>query len=122
MENVLNSSQNNYVSTLLSLKMVLPNMPILITEWLLKKGIDVDSRFIVPHNVDLVVKFQAHINVERVNRDGIHKYLFKYVAKGFHCARIGIQTGPSSADQSNDTINEINNFLECRCVTPNDGA
>jgi hypothetical protein len=29
-----------------------------------KKGIDVDNRFVVPHNVDLVVKFQAHINVE----------------------------------------------------------
>jgi hypothetical protein len=87
-----------------------------------KKGIDVDNRFIVPHNVDLVVKFQAHINVERVNRDGMHKYLFKYVTKGFDCARIGIQRGPSSADQLNDIVNEINNFLECCCVTPNDGA
>jgi hypothetical protein len=32
-----------------------------------KNGIDVDNRFIVPHDVDLVVKYQAHINVERVN-------------------------------------------------------
>jgi hypothetical protein len=87
-----------------------------------KKGIDVDNRFVVPHNVDLVVKFQAHINVERVNCDGMHKYLFKYVTKGFDCARIGIQRGPSSADQASDTINEINNFLKYRCVTPNDGA
>jgi hypothetical protein len=52
----------------------------------------------------------------------MHKYLFKYVTKGFDCARIGIQRGPSSADESNDTVNEINNFLECRCVTTNDGA
>jgi hypothetical protein len=29
-----------------------------------KNRIDVDNRFIVPHNVDLLVKFQAHINVE----------------------------------------------------------
>jgi hypothetical protein len=29
-----------------------------------KKGIDADNRFVVPHNVDLMVKFQAHINVE----------------------------------------------------------
>jgi hypothetical protein len=29
-----------------------------------KNGIDVDNRFIVSHNVDLLVKFQAHINVE----------------------------------------------------------
>jgi hypothetical protein len=53
---------------------------------------------------------------------GMHKCLFKYVTKGFNCARIGIQRGPSSADQSNDTVIEINNFIECRCVTPNDGA
>jgi hypothetical protein len=46
-----------------------------------KNGIDVDNKFIVPHNVDLVVKYQAHINVERVNRDGMHKYIFKYVTK-----------------------------------------
>jgi hypothetical protein len=100
-----------------------PNMPVLIMEWLLtKKGIDVDNRFVVPHNIDLVVKFQAHINVERVNHDGMYKYLFKYVTKGFDCAGIGIQRGPSSVDESNDTVNEINNFLECHCVTPNDGA
>jgi hypothetical protein len=56
----------------------------------------VDNRFIVPHNVDLLVKFQAHINIERVNRDGMHKYLFKYVTEGFNCARIGIQRDPTS--------------------------
>jgi hypothetical protein len=87
-----------------------------------KNGIDVDNRFMVPHNVDLVVKYQAHINVERVSRDGMHKYLFKYVTKGFDCARIGIQRNPSTIGQSNDVVNEINNFLEGRCVTPNDGA
>jgi hypothetical protein len=76
-----------------------------------KNGIDVDNRFIVPHNVDLVFKYQAHINVERVNRDGMHKYLFKYVTKGFDCARIGIQRGMTDASSSNEPINEINNFL-----------
>lgn len=30
-----------------------------------KNGINVDNRFVVPHNVDLLVKYQAHINVER---------------------------------------------------------
>jgi hypothetical protein len=40
------------------------------------------NKFIGPHNVDLLVKYQAHIYVERVNHDGMHKYLFKYVTKG----------------------------------------
>jgi hypothetical protein len=52
----------------------------------------------------------------------MHKYLFKYVTKGFDSARIGIQSGPSSASTSNEPINEINNFLECCCVVPNDSS
>jgi hypothetical protein len=69
-----------------------------------------------------VVKYQAYINVERVNRDGMHNYLFKYVTKCFHSARIGIQRGPTNISSSNDPINEINNFLKCRYVTPNYGS
>jgi len=80
------------------------------------------TTFIVPHNVDLLVKYQAHINVERVNHDGMHKYLFKYVTKGFDCARIGLQINASAPGSSSNTINEINNYLECRYVTPNDAA
>lgn len=86
-----------------------------------KNGIDVDNRFVVPHNVDLVVKYQAHINIEKVNHDGMHKYLFKYVTKGFDCARSRIQ--PSSvSESSSQTINEIDNYLKCRYVTPNEAA
>ena len=36
-----------------------------------KNGLHIDNRFIVPHNVDLCVKYDAHINVESVNRDGM---------------------------------------------------
>jgi hypothetical protein len=39
------------------------------------------------------------------------------MSKGFDSARIGIQRCPSSASTSNELINEINNFLECHCVT-----
>jgi hypothetical protein len=42
-----------------------------------KNRIDPEYRFVAPHNVDLLVKYQAHINVERVNCDGMEKYLFK---------------------------------------------
>ncbi|XP_040380928.1 uncharacterized protein LOC102712269 isoform X2 [Oryza brachyantha] len=90
-----------------------PNNGIVVT----KNGVDIDNRFIVPHNVDLVVKYQAHINVESVNHDGMHKYLFKYVTKGYDCAKAGIRPNSGS-----ETINEIDNYHECRCVTPNDAA
>ncbi|TVU44908.1 hypothetical protein EJB05_04371 [Eragrostis curvula] len=34
-----------------------------------KNDVNIDNRFVVPQNVDLLVKYQAHINVEAVNRD-----------------------------------------------------
>jgi hypothetical protein len=52
----------------------------------------------------------------------MHKYLFKYVTKGFDYARFGIQRNPSTGGPSNEPISETNNFLEGRCVTPNDGS
>lgn len=90
-----------------------PNNQIVVT----KNWVDIDNRFIVPHNVDLVVKYQDHINLESVNHDGMHKYLFKYVTKVYDCSRAGIRR-----NSANETINEIDNYLECPCVTPNDAA
>ena len=77
-----------------------------------KGGVDVDNRYVVAHNVDLLVKYQAHINVEIVNRDGMEKYLFKYTTKGPDCAKVGIRDGG----------NEIQQYLDCRCVTPCEAA
>ncbi|XP_039776587.1 uncharacterized protein LOC120644102 [Panicum virgatum] len=31
-----------------------------------QNGVDIDNRFIVPHNVDLLVKYQAHVNVSEL--------------------------------------------------------
>jgi hypothetical protein len=87
-----------------------------------KKGVQVDNTFVVPHNVDLLVKYQAHINVENVNRNGMEKYLFKYTNKGPDCARVMLQRKRGSSDNGAEPFNEIKEYLDCRCVTPNDAA
>jgi hypothetical protein len=44
-------------------------------------GIELDNRWVVPHNVYLSTKYDAHINVEVCNNIRAVKYLFKYVYK-----------------------------------------
>ncbi|EEC77077.1 hypothetical protein OsI_15476 [Oryza sativa Indica Group] len=89
-----------------------------------KNGVAVDNAFVLLHNVDLCVKYQAHINVERVSRDGMEKYLFKYFTKGFDCSKVGLQRKRASGESSTCTkgVNEIQDYLECRCIAPNDAA
>lgn len=65
-----------------------------------RNSIDIDNRFVVPHNVDLLVKYQAHINVEIVNRDGMEKYVFKYTTKGPDCSMVGIKRKRPDSDTS----------------------
>jgi hypothetical protein len=48
---------------------------------ILVHGIKLDNRWVVPHNVYLLTKYNAHINIEVCHNICAVKYMFKYVYK-----------------------------------------
>lgn len=48
----------------------------------MKGDVELDNRYVVPHNLALLKKYQAHINIEWCCRTSAIKYLFKYITKG----------------------------------------
>ncbi|WOG91187.1 hypothetical protein DCAR_0310435 [Daucus carota subsp. sativus] len=77
-----------------------------------KNGKILDNRFVVPYNRNLIVKFDAHINIEVCNYSRSIKYLFKYVNKGPDRA--------NATFESIDTverIDEIKAYLDCRYIS-----
>jgi hypothetical protein len=89
-----------------------------------KNGVILNNSHVVPHNVDLVIKFHAHINVEICSNPAMIKYLFKYVHKGFDKAKIVISRTHEheSENTSNSahikTDDEISRYLDCRYLSP----
>ncbi|CAN1819365.1 hypothetical protein LINPERHAP1_LOCUS28701 [Linum perenne] len=47
-----------------------------------KSGKYLDNRYVVPYNRHLIIKYQAHINIEICHKGQLIKYLFKYITKG----------------------------------------
>ncbi|CAK9303228.1 unnamed protein product [Gordionus sp. m RMFG-2023] len=64
-------------------------------------GKPVYNRYVIPYNKYLLLKFNAHINVEICTSIKSVKYIFKYVYKGYDCANIDLKT---NSLQSHDEI------------------
>jgi len=81
-------------------------------------GIELDNRWVVPHNVYLSTKYDVHINVEVCNNIRVVKYLFKYVYKGHDRAIVEISHQSDNATEGNvvDT-DEIKKYLDYRYVS-----
>ena len=61
-------------------------------------GARLDNRWVVPYNPLLLLKFNAHINVEICSTVSAVKYLYKYVYKGHDRAIVGIKSGGEEAE------------------------
>ncbi|KAK4509476.1 uncharacterized protein ATC70_007828 [Mucor velutinosus] len=79
--------------------------------------ITIDNRWVVPHNLYLVAKYNAHINVEICSQVNSVKYIYKYVYKGHDRAQVYM--GSSAQDDHQD---EIKKFLDARYVSASEAC
>jgi len=85
---------------------------------ILVHGIELDNRWVIPHNVYLSTKYDAHINVEVCNNIHAVKYLFKYIYKGHDRAIVKISHQSDNAIEGNMVeTDEIKKYLDCRYVS-----
>ncbi|XP_013713624.2 uncharacterized protein LOC106417353 [Brassica napus] len=93
-----------------------------------KDGAILNNNFVVPHNIKLLKKYEAHINVEWCNRTSAVKYLFKYITKGVDRASAVIEKGytattsdaVASSEPKDKVIkqrNEIQEFIDARYLS-----
>lgn len=78
----------------------------------IKKGESfLDNRYVVPYNRSLLLKFNAHINVEWCNQSRSIKYLFKYVNKGHD------RVTATFYNTADPTYDEIKMYYDCRYLS-----
>ncbi|XP_013614355.1 PREDICTED: uncharacterized protein LOC106320522 [Brassica oleracea var. oleracea] len=88
-----------------------------------KGNIQLNNQFVVPHNLSLLKKYQAHINVEWCCRSSAIKYLFKYITKGVDRATMLLEESDSACSSHGDkkkkadTVNEIDRFIQGRYIS-----
>ena len=85
-------------------------------------GHEIDSRWVVPYNRFLLLKFGAHINVEHCASVKSVKYIYKYICKGHDKARLEVNQ-TNAEDHANDAQepldrDEIKEFVDARYVSP----
>ncbi|XP_022003222.2 uncharacterized protein LOC110900650 [Helianthus annuus] len=78
-----------------------------------KKGVTLDNRSVVPYNKKLLKRYQAHINVEWCNQAGSIKYLFKYINKGPDRATVAVFDSDRGPDEEIPK-DEIKEYYEAR--------
>jgi hypothetical protein len=75
----------------------------------MKDGHCLDNKWVVPHNVVLLKRYQAHINVDWCNKTNLVKYMFKYITKGPDRANIMLRPlgVPQEGQEGEEGVDEV---------------
>lgn len=78
---------------------------------------ELDNRWVVPYNRDLLVKYQCHMNIEICSHARSLKYLFKYCLKGHDRATVEIRRKRCNRTLSaENSVDEIQAFFDGRYI------
>lgn len=78
---------------------------------------ELDNRYVVPYNRDLLVKYQCHMNIEICSHARSLKYLFKYCLKGHDRATVEVRGSKTNNNVSTDNhVDEIQAFFDGRYI------
>ena len=80
-------------------------------------GIKLDNRWVVPYKPHLLLKYNAHINVEICSTVSAVKYLYKYVYKGHDRAIVEFRMEVNTVSSRLKEVDEIVNYLEARYIS-----
>lgn len=87
---------------------------------MLKKGVALDNRFVVPYNPQLLRLYECHTNMEVVRTIKAIKYMYKYMYKGHDVCVVELKLAegqtPAEAQEALRR-NEPKHFQHCRQVT-----
>lgn len=99
-----------------------------VRKFVMKGLTPLDNRFVIPHNVELLKKYQSHINVEWCCTSKAIIYLFKYITKGVDKATIIIEKKGENTKKGTDStqekveVDEIKRYQECRYLSAHEAA
>jgi len=80
-----------------------------------------DNRYVVPYNKHLLLRYNAHINVEWCNQTRSIKYLFKYVNKGHDRVTVSFYSSDGQRSKS-QCVDEIKLYYDCRYLSACEAA
>jgi hypothetical protein len=82
--------------------------------FIIKNKTRLDNRHVVPYNMALLKKYQAHLNVEWCNKTHVIKYLYKYVTKGADYSKALLERIKKGGGPDDEGVDEIQEYRECR--------